>query len=66
MRDGEHLLVARPSEESLLACLERLAGDGELAQRVGAAGRAIVAERYSWSRSAGLLNEALQAATGGG
>jgi glycosyltransferase involved in cell wall biosynthesis len=58
-RDGEHLLVAEKSVESLEACLERLASDRELTGRLGSAGRKLVLARYDWRSSASKLEEAL-------
>ena len=59
LRDGEHLLVAEKSERELLAALERLADDSELAGRLGAAGRAFIAERHDWGKAAATLEAAL-------
>jgi glycosyltransferase involved in cell wall biosynthesis len=58
-RDGEHLLVADKSVESLEACLEKLASDRELAGRLGSAGRTLVHARYDWRSSASKLEKAL-------
>ncbi len=59
LEDGRHLLVAEKSEKGLLAALERLAGDPELAAAVGAAGRELVAGAYDWARVADALEHHL-------
>jgi glycosyltransferase involved in cell wall biosynthesis len=59
LRDGEHVLVAQKREDELLAALDRLADDPQLAGRLGAAGRAFVVARHDWRRSAERLEEAL-------
>ncbi len=47
VRDGTHgLLFPRGDAEAGAACLRRLLRDGEFAERLGASGRARVAERY--------------------
>lgn len=45
--DGEHLLLADSAEEQAAAIL-RVLRDGELARRLGSAGRALAVERYDW------------------
>jgi glycosyltransferase involved in cell wall biosynthesis len=57
---GEHLLVADKSVEGLMAALDRLADDPATAERLAAAGRRLVAERYDWGRSAKALETALE------
>jgi glycosyltransferase involved in cell wall biosynthesis len=59
LRDGEHVLVAEKGERAVVAALERLGEDVELARRLAAAGRAHVLGCHTWSRSASLLAEAL-------
>src|SRR4030095_4661940 len=49
-RHGEHLLVAA-SAESLPGEPVRLLGDDALAERLAAAGRALVESAYTWERS---------------
>jgi len=59
LRDGEHLLVTEPDVESMLAALDRLVLDPELAERIGCNGRDHVAEHHDWDGSAERLEEAL-------
>jgi glycosyltransferase involved in cell wall biosynthesis len=54
-RDGETVLQARAGDvESLLAALRRGLDDAALRQRIGAAGRQRVVERWSWTHCAQL------------
>ncbi len=47
--DGETGLLVPPRDrQALAAALDRLASDGGLRRRLGHAGRAFVAEHYSW------------------
>jgi glycosyltransferase involved in cell wall biosynthesis len=56
LRDREHaLLVAGGDVPSLRAALAELVADGELRARLGAAGRALVVDRYSGERLAESL-----------
>jgi glycosyltransferase involved in cell wall biosynthesis len=57
---GEHVVVAEKSERALLAALERVAHDPDLARRVTGAGRSFVVEQRSWRRSAELMAGALE------
>jgi glycosyltransferase involved in cell wall biosynthesis len=59
LRHGEHLLVAGKTARDLLAGLEHLADDADLAGRLGAAGRAFVVERHDWRDAADRLEAAL-------
>lgn len=59
LEDGRHLLVVEKSEDGLLAALERLAGDPELAATLGSAGRELVAGAYDWVRVADALEDHL-------
>ena len=54
-RDGETALLAPPGDPSALAAaLGRALDDSALRERLGAAGRARVVERFSWRRTAEL------------
>jgi glycosyltransferase involved in cell wall biosynthesis len=57
---GRHVVVTEKSEPALLAALERLAHDPDLAARLTGAGRSFVVEHRSWRRSAELLAGALE------
>jgi glycosyltransferase involved in cell wall biosynthesis len=46
-RDGEHLLLADDAEHFAAAVL-RLLNDGALGERLGAAGRALYDEQFTW------------------
>jgi glycosyltransferase involved in cell wall biosynthesis len=65
VRDGEHLLVADRSTDSLLAALERLASDRALAERLGDAARRHAVEHHDWDRIAECVERALAAAVAG-
>jgi len=61
-RDGETALVARRRDvDDLADKLARLAGDGPLRERIGAAGRRLVTTAFDWDRAVARL-EALFAA----
>ena len=66
LRDGEHLLLARRTRESLLEALRRLVNDRALRNRLGAAGRRYVAEHHDWRTSAAIVEAALQRVVLGG
>jgi glycosyltransferase involved in cell wall biosynthesis len=52
-RMGDCVELVRPRDVAdLVACLRRLIDDPERRQRMGAIGRAIVAERFTWERNA--------------
>jgi sugar transferase (PEP-CTERM/EpsH1 system associated) len=55
-RAGEHCLVADDAA-AFAAAAEALLGDETLGARIAAAGRALVADHYSWERSARGLEE---------
>ena len=56
--DGETVLQARAGDvDSLLAAIRRGLDDAELRERVGAAGRRRVVQRWSWTRCAALTVE---------
>jgi glycosyltransferase involved in cell wall biosynthesis len=55
--EGEHYLGAS-SPADFVRQIRRLEADPDLGRRLGAAGRAFVAERYSWGRVAESLEEA--------
>src|SRR5215213_2794471 len=57
-RDGDTVLQCRAGDvESLVAALRRGLDDGALRERIGAAGRERVVERWSWTRCAQLTVE---------
>jgi glycosyltransferase involved in cell wall biosynthesis len=63
--DGETgLLVAPRDRQALAAALDRLASDGDLRRRLGQAGRAFVAEHYSWEENTAQMEALYQAALG--
>ncbi|MDX6356149.1 MAG: hypothetical protein QOF98_3052, partial [Streptomyces sp.] len=52
-RDGETCLAVPPGDaDALTAALDRLLGDADLRRRLGAAGRARVLDRFTWTRAA--------------
>ena len=57
---GRHVAVTEKSEPALLAALERLAHDPDLAGRLTAEGRSFVVDHRSWRRSAELMAAALE------
>lgn len=67
VRHGEHVLVAGSAEE-FAAAVARLLEDAALAERLAAAGRALVESTYTWERSGDRLEavyaRALTAAAG--
>jgi polysaccharide biosynthesis protein PslH len=56
VRDGEHLLVA-DTADGFAARVVRLFAEPELGAELGAAGRALMAERYSWHYAGERLEE---------
>jgi glycosyltransferase involved in cell wall biosynthesis len=56
--DGEHLVLAEGTEE-IARAIVRVAGDAELRERLGRAGRGLVEERYDWSAIGGRLSRDL-------
>jgi glycosyltransferase involved in cell wall biosynthesis len=61
--DGETGLLVPPRDrQALAAALERLIADGELRRRLGQAGRAFVAEHYSWEDNTAQMEALYQAA----
>jgi glycosyltransferase involved in cell wall biosynthesis len=63
--DGETGLLVPPRDrQALAAALERLASDGDLRRRLGQAGRAFVAEHYSWEENTAQMEALYQAAVG--
>jgi len=51
--DGENGLLVEPGDaDGLARAIERLAGDGELRARLGAAARETAIERYTWRHNA--------------
>ena len=59
LRDGEHLLVSRPSTHELLAALHRLADDPELAAHLGGAARRFAEDHLDWRPISARVEEAL-------
>jgi len=57
--DGEHVLVADKSVESLSSALHKLADDPLLADRLGTAARHLMVKRYSWDSIAEQLDKVL-------
>jgi glycosyltransferase involved in cell wall biosynthesis len=64
VRDGEHLLIG-DTAEAFAAAVVRARDDPELGARLGAAGRELMAERYSWD-AAGERLQALYTTVAGG
>jgi glycosyltransferase involved in cell wall biosynthesis len=56
VRDGEHLLLADESDH-FAAAVTRLLDDPSEARRLGMAGRALVAEHYSWAKASQRLED---------
>jgi glycosyltransferase involved in cell wall biosynthesis len=55
VQDGESgYLVPRDDPQALARALARLLADPEAAEAMGCRGRALVTERYAWSRIAAL------------
>jgi glycosyltransferase involved in cell wall biosynthesis len=54
--DGEHLLFADTPRDFAAETL-RLLGDAAFARELGARGRALVAERYTWERQGARLRD---------
>ncbi len=64
IEDGESgILVESGSAEGLARAMKRLAGDGPLRARLGAAARATVAARYTWRHNAGRVFESIEEIT---
>lgn len=63
-RAGEHVLVADTTTAGLAEALRTLLGDDELASRLGARGRQLVVDRYSWRQGAAELAAVLQRQVG--
>jgi len=62
-RDGETCLAVPPGDaDALTAALDRLLGDPDLRRRLGAAGRARVLDRFTWTRAAQATAELYRAA----
>ncbi len=59
IEDGEHVIVASKTEDSLLASLDLITRDAELAVRLGRNARAIAVERYGWEEIASRLETIL-------
>jgi glycosyltransferase involved in cell wall biosynthesis len=63
--DGETGLLVPPRDRQALAsALEHLATDGDLRRRLGQAGRAFVAEHYSWEANTAQMEALYEAALG--
>jgi glycosyltransferase involved in cell wall biosynthesis len=63
--DGETGLLVPPRDrQALAAALERLAFDADLRRRLGQAGRAFVAEHYSWEENTAQMEALYEAALG--
>jgi polysaccharide biosynthesis protein PslH len=58
-RDGEHLMICEPNERALLAALERLRDEPQLAARIGEAGRALATAHYDWEMLGDVMEAAL-------
>jgi len=63
--DGETGLLVPPRDrQALAAALDRLATDADLRHRLGQAGRAFVAEHYSWEENTAQMEALYEAALG--
>jgi len=63
--DGETGLLVPPRDrQALAAALDRLASDGGLRRRLGHAGRAFVAEHYSWEENTAQMEALYEEALG--
>lgn len=63
--DGETGLLVPPRDRQALAeALLRLAGDADLRRRLGRAGRAFVAEHYSWEQNTAQMEALYEAVLG--
>jgi glycosyltransferase involved in cell wall biosynthesis len=63
--DGETGLLVPPRDrQALAAALDRLASDSDLRRRLGQAGRAFVAEHYSWEDNTAQMEAIYEAALG--
>jgi len=63
--DGETGLLVPPRDRQALAsALDRLVADGDLRRRLGQAGRAFVAEHYSWEENTAQMEALYEAALG--
>jgi glycogen(starch) synthase len=63
VQDGESgYLVPRDDPQALAGALARLLADGEAAEAMGRRGRALVSERYAWSRIAALTRQVYEQA----
>jgi glycosyltransferase involved in cell wall biosynthesis len=60
VRDGEHLVLAKPEPGALLAAVRALAADLDEADRIGRAARALVERDYDWARIAARLGDELE------
>ncbi|MEO8899661.1 MAG: glycosyltransferase family 4 protein [Candidatus Dormibacter sp.] len=60
-RHGEHVLAADKSTDGVATAVQALISDPALAARIGAGGRQLVVERYSWQQGARILAGALEA-----
>jgi glycosyltransferase involved in cell wall biosynthesis len=60
LRDGEHVVVVEKGQRAVHAALSRLADDADLGRRLGAEGRAHVAERHTWDDSAARMLDELK------
>ncbi|MFI5313160.1 MAG: glycosyltransferase family 4 protein [Candidatus Dormibacteria bacterium] len=60
-RPGEHVVAADRSADGVARAVQALISDTALAARIGADGRRLVVERYSWGQAARTLADALEA-----